>query len=86
MHIQIYSRSLKKTFKPLLNHLSDGYKKYLCALDKWLENVTRYFLRQLVFQISGESLLFSEGACPHLGKASFFLRELVPIWGKPCFS
>lgn len=65
MHIQIYSRSLKKTFKPLLDHLSDGYKKYLCALDKWLENVTRYFLAQLVFQI--------------LGKASFFLSEHVPI-------
>ena len=48
MHIQIYSRSLKKTFKPLLNHLSDGYKRYLCALDKWLENVTRYFLGQLM--------------------------------------
>ena len=86
MHIQIYSRSLKKTFKPLLDHLSDGYKKYLCALDKWLENVTRYFLGQLVFQIFGESLLFSEGVCPHLWKASFFLREHVPTWGRPRFS
>jgi hypothetical protein len=39
---------LKKTFKPLLNHLSDGYKRYLRVLDKWLENVTRYFLGQLM--------------------------------------
>ena len=31
-----------------------------------------YYLGKLVFQ--------------NLGKALVLLRELVPIWGKPCFS
>ena len=30
----------------------------------------------------GESLVFLEGARPHLGKALLFLREHVPTYGK----
>ena len=59
MHIQIYSRSLKKTFKPLLNHLSDGYKKIFVCFGQMVGECNTLLFGATSVSNSGESLLFS---------------------------